>query len=305
MRIIATLFFCGAVLPVSSQQVMGSKDKKEVNKQSEKTFIISASTEAAFRYDRFSSLAIQSGIEGKKGKDREELYRPGQDCSERNNGYQSYQKRKNKADDDSLKMPVGGSVAGMAYDYKSNRIFYIPQQDLPTDRPWVHADPSQLARTRSPHHRRGRRFAVGRVARRSGARNSIGRAPRPRRRCRCARRAWRCRYMDRVLHGSPIPPPRRVRHPTAVQRLVLIGGTPGIENDEERRRRRLDDEMRARRIEEIGVEAFIDEWLQIASDPAPRCGRCRTSSEQHDRGSRLEPAACRNRIAAPAVGSPR
>ncbi len=55
-----------------------------------------------------------------------------------------------------------------------------------------------------------------------------------------------------------------LQHPTAVQRLVLIGGTPGIENVEERRRRRHDDEMRARRIEAIGVEAFIDEWLQIA-----------------------------------------
>lgn len=128
MRIIATLFFCSAAIQVSSQQVMGAKDKKEVNKQSEKTFIISASPEAAFRYDRFSSLEIQSEKDGKKGKDREELYRPGQDCAERNNSYQTYQKRKNKADDDSLKMPVGGSVAGMAYDYKSNRIFYIPQQ---------------------------------------------------------------------------------------------------------------------------------------------------------------------------------
>jgi 2-succinyl-6-hydroxy-2,4-cyclohexadiene-1-carboxylate synthase len=49
--------------------------------------------------------------------------------------------------------------------------------------------------------------------------------------------------------------------PDIVERLVLIGATPGIESSDERgERRRLDDE-RAKRVETIGVEAFLDEWL--------------------------------------------
>lgn len=46
-----------------------------------------------------------------------------------------------------------------------------------------------------------------------------------------------------------------------VERLVLIGATPGVADDAERaERRRLDDE-RAAHIEQIGVDAFLDEWL--------------------------------------------
>lgn len=46
-----------------------------------------------------------------------------------------------------------------------------------------------------------------------------------------------------------------------VERLVLIGATPGIADEAERaERRRLDDE-RADHIEQVGVDAFLDEWL--------------------------------------------
>ena len=46
-----------------------------------------------------------------------------------------------------------------------------------------------------------------------------------------------------------------------VERLVLIGATAGIADDDERAdRRRLDDE-RADHIERVGVERFLDEWL--------------------------------------------
>jgi 2-succinyl-6-hydroxy-2,4-cyclohexadiene-1-carboxylate synthase len=52
-----------------------------------------------------------------------------------------------------------------------------------------------------------------------------------------------------LLDGSP------------VERLVLIGATPGIADDGERaERRRLDDE-RADHIEQVGVDTFLDEWL--------------------------------------------
>ncbi len=46
-----------------------------------------------------------------------------------------------------------------------------------------------------------------------------------------------------------------------VQRLVLIGATPGIEDDAERAHRRHLDVQRADRVEQIGVAAFLDEWL--------------------------------------------
>ena len=51
-------------------------------------------------------------------------------------------------------------------------------------------------------------------------------------------------------------------HPDEVERLVLIGATAGIDNADARAQRRTDDELLADRIGTIGVEAFIDEWLQ-------------------------------------------
>lgn len=50
-------------------------------------------------------------------------------------------------------------------------------------------------------------------------------------------------------------------HPSAVERLVLLGATAGIDDDAERNARRHRDELLATRIEAIGVERFVDEWL--------------------------------------------
>jgi 2-succinyl-6-hydroxy-2,4-cyclohexadiene-1-carboxylate synthase len=49
--------------------------------------------------------------------------------------------------------------------------------------------------------------------------------------------------------------------PAVVDRLVLIGATGGIDDEDERDARRASDEALADRIETVGVEAFIDEWL--------------------------------------------
>jgi 2-succinyl-6-hydroxy-2,4-cyclohexadiene-1-carboxylate synthase len=51
-------------------------------------------------------------------------------------------------------------------------------------------------------------------------------------------------------------------HPDRVVGLVLIGATAGLEDEDERAARRVADERLADRIEEIGVEAFVDEWLR-------------------------------------------
>jgi len=50
-------------------------------------------------------------------------------------------------------------------------------------------------------------------------------------------------------------------HPSDVERLVLIGATAGIDDPNDRAARRAADEELADRIERIGVESFVDEWL--------------------------------------------
>ena len=52
-----------------------------------------------------------------------------------------------------------------------------------------------------------------------------------------------------------------VHRPEAVLGLVLISTTAGIDDDTDRQRRREDDERLAARIESIGLDAFLDEWL--------------------------------------------
>ncbi len=50
-------------------------------------------------------------------------------------------------------------------------------------------------------------------------------------------------------------------HPAAVERLVLIGATAGIDDPGERAARRAADDRLADRVERVGVERFVDEWL--------------------------------------------
>lgn len=52
-----------------------------------------------------------------------------------------------------------------------------------------------------------------------------------------------------------------LRHPDAVERLVLIGATAGIDDEGERSARRTSDNQLADHIIRRSVPAFIDEWL--------------------------------------------
>jgi 2-succinyl-6-hydroxy-2,4-cyclohexadiene-1-carboxylate synthase len=64
--------------------------------------------------------------------------------------------------------------------------------------------------------------------------------------------------------------------PELVRALVLVGVSPGIEDPAERSQRVAADEALADRLEEIGVEAFVDDWLRtplFASLPADRAQR--------------------------------
>lgn len=73
-----------------------------------------------------------------------------------------------------------------------------------------------------------------------------------------------------------------VRHPNAVAALILEGASPGIESVEERERRMVSDEALAVRIEQEGVQAFVDYWESIplfasqASLPAAERARIRS-----------------------------
>ncbi len=67
-----------------------------------------------------------------------------------------------------------------------------------------------------------------------------------------------------------------------VRGLVVIGATAGIDDPEVRSRRAADDEARARRIEQHGVDAFLEGWLDqplLAGVPEEhRCMEARRSN---------------------------
>ena len=70
-----------------------------------------------------------------------------------------------------------------------------------------------------------------------------------------------------------------LQHPDSVTKLVLCGANPGLVDSVERAQRKRDDEALASRIEEIGVEKFIDEWLATPLF-------ARLSTTEQDRASR-------------------
>jgi len=54
-----------------------------------------------------------------------------------------------------------------------------------------------------------------------------------------------------------------VNQPRAVQRAVVVSGTAGFDTQSERHDRVAADELLAQRLEAIGVERFVDEWLAL------------------------------------------
>ena len=70
-------------------------------------------------------------------------------------------------------------------------------------------------------------------------------------------------------------------HPARLQGLILLGATRGIEDAGERSERRRRDDDLADRIETIGTEAFLEEWLAqpmfstLPDDPRERSSRSR------------------------------
>jgi 2-succinyl-6-hydroxy-2,4-cyclohexadiene-1-carboxylate synthase len=48
-----------------------------------------------------------------------------------------------------------------------------------------------------------------------------------------------------------------------IERLVLVGATPGIDDRDERAERRRLDGERAEHLETVGIDGFLDEWLTM------------------------------------------
>jgi 2-succinyl-6-hydroxy-2,4-cyclohexadiene-1-carboxylate synthase len=70
-----------------------------------------------------------------------------------------------------------------------------------------------------------------------------------------------------------------LRYPTRLNRLVVLGATRGIQDPDERSERRSRDETLADHIELVGVDVFLDEWLDqkmfagLPIDPIERAAR--------------------------------
>ena len=70
-----------------------------------------------------------------------------------------------------------------------------------------------------------------------------------------------------------------LQNPEGIRALVLLSATRGIPTPNDRQNRITDDEQRAQRIEEVGVETFLDEWLagplfaSLPHDPEERQSR--------------------------------
>ncbi|MEN8234911.1 MAG: alpha/beta fold hydrolase, partial [Actinomycetota bacterium] len=79
-----------------------------------------------------------------------------------------------------------------------------------------------------------------------------------------------------------------LEYPDLVERLVLVSTSLGIEDENERRIRRVSDETLADRIEEIGIERFLDEWI---SGPFTATGHLDEATRQTDRDVRMENTA--------------
>ncbi|HSR45678.1 MAG TPA: alpha/beta fold hydrolase [Acidimicrobiia bacterium] len=77
--------------------------------------------------------------------------------------------------------------------------------------------------------------------------------------------------------------------PDLIEKLVLISTSPGIEDPAVRAARRAADDALAGRIEEIGLAAFVDEWLAL--DMFAGLGRRPAGWRAHDRELRLENTA--------------
>jgi 2-succinyl-6-hydroxy-2,4-cyclohexadiene-1-carboxylate synthase len=80
-------------------------------------------------------------------------------------------------------------------------------------------------------------------------------------------------------------------HREEVRGLVLVGGTPGLADPGERAARVAEDELRAALVEELGVPAFLEDWLALpifaGLRPEDRCVEARMENRAPDLAASL------------------
>jgi 2-succinyl-6-hydroxy-2,4-cyclohexadiene-1-carboxylate synthase len=76
-----------------------------------------------------------------------------------------------------------------------------------------------------------------------------------------AARVGACAWIGYSM-GGRIALAAAVERPGRVRRVVLESATPGLATEPERRARRAQDAALARRIEDVGIDAWVDEWEQ-------------------------------------------
>ena len=105
----------------------------------------------------------------------------------------------------------------------------------------------------------------------------------------CGRRlvqtAGRGTYLGYSLGGRTALTAAIADEDGAIERLILIGATAGIADDDERANRRDSDDRLADRIARVGVDAFLDEWLALPlfdglpADPVGRRWRAANTAD--------------------------
>ena len=97
-----------------------------------------------------------------------------------------------------------------------------------------------------------------------------------------------------------------VAKPDLVERLVLVSSTAGLRTDDERASRQVEDERRAADIEQRGVAAFLETWLDqpLFANLPPDATQLADRLDNAPSRVGVEPAACRHRCPTIAVARP-
>lgn len=89
----------------------------------------------------------------------------------------------------------------------------------------------------------------------------------------------------RIALGAALLAPERV------DRLVLEGASPGLEDEDERKARREQDEALAKRLEREGIAPFVDAWAELPLFETQRRLPEAVRAAQKERRLRNDPAA--------------
>lgn len=82
-----------------------------------------------------------------------------------------------------------------------------------------------------------------------------------------------------------------VLHPERVGGLVLESASPGLATEEERAERREADEALARRLEDEGIETFVERWMALPLFRTQRSLPAETRARERERRFRNDPRA--------------